>query len=235
MRPQEDHRRARRRRWRSPARAACPRRRASRSNRSKSPPRRPRPAATRTCETTFELEEPGATARRPRTSPCSCPEGVFGNPNAVTKCSADDFALEQCPTDSQVGVGDRPRQLRRRRKVPARHGPGLRHGVALRRRDRPLRLHRPGRQHPDQHPDPGADGERLRPDDDRHRDQPGRSRSRTADITIWGFPADGDHDDERFLQGSPGEPAGCPGEGSGLCASNHGSNPHQSAPPGLRR
>ena len=32
------------------------------------------------------------------------PTGIFGNPNAVTKCTSDDFALEECPMDSQVGV-----------------------------------------------------------------------------------------------------------------------------------
>ena len=33
----------------------------------------------------------------------------------------------------------------------------------------------------------------------------------TADITVWGFPAGEENDNERFLPGSPGNPAGCPG------------------------
>jgi hypothetical protein len=49
-----------------------------------------------------------------------------------------------------------------------------------------------------------------------------------ANIQIWGFPARGEHNGERFLKGSPGNPAGCPGEASGACASNQGSNEHQS-------
>ena len=32
-----------------------------------------------------------------------------------------------------------------------------------------------------------------------------------AELTFWGFPADADHDAERFPKGSPGQPAGLPG------------------------
>ncbi len=38
-----------------------------------------------------------------------------------------------------------------------------------------------------------------------------RSRSRRANFTIWGFPADPEHDIERFHPGEPGDPPGCPG------------------------
>ena len=47
-----------------------------------------------------------------------------------------------------------------------------------------------------------------------------------AAISVWGFPAAIENDDERFLPGSPGNPAGCPGLASARCASNNGQTPH---------
>ena len=47
-------------------------------------------------------------------------------------------------------------------------------------------------------------------------------------VVVWGLPADASHDKERFLQGAPGEPAGCPGEATVACASSGGSVPHPS-------
>jgi hypothetical protein len=32
------------------------------------------------------------------------PQGLFGNPNAITRCTASDFALHECPVASQAGV-----------------------------------------------------------------------------------------------------------------------------------
>src|SRR4029077_6849737 len=32
------------------------------------------------------------------------PRGMFGNPNASTPCTAADFAQQQCPVNSQVGI-----------------------------------------------------------------------------------------------------------------------------------
>ena len=34
----------------------------------------------------------------------NAPEGVFGNINAITNCTPSDFALDQCPPNSQVGL-----------------------------------------------------------------------------------------------------------------------------------
>ena len=47
-----------------------------------------------------------------------------------------------------------------------------------------------------------------------------------AKMTVWGFPAETKNDIERFLPGSPGNPAGCPGSATALCASNNGQAPH---------
>ena len=48
-----------------------------------------------------------------------------------------------------------------------------------------------------------------------------------GDITIWGFPAADENNNSRFLKGKVGSPAGCPLNGSALCASNFGASPHQ--------
>ena len=48
----------------------------------------------------------------------------------------------------------------------------------------------------------------------------------SAKMTVWGFPAETKNDIERFLPGSPGNPAGCPGSATALCASNNGQAPH---------
>jgi hypothetical protein len=39
-----------------------------------------------------------------------------------------------------------------------------------------------------------------------------------AKMSVWGFPADGGHNVDRFAKGSPGNPAGCPGSETTECA-----------------
>ena len=34
----------------------------------------------------------------------NAPQGVFGNPDAITHCTSSDFALDQCPSNSQAGL-----------------------------------------------------------------------------------------------------------------------------------
>ncbi len=40
-----------------------------------------------------------------------------------------------------------------------------------------------------------------------------------AEFTVWGFPADPEHDTERFSPGEPGSPPGCPGSEDTSCNS----------------
>lgn len=54
-------------------------------------------------ETFFELEAPGAPEAAQNVI-FDAPTGVFGNPRAVVQCSSSDFALDQCPASSQVGL-----------------------------------------------------------------------------------------------------------------------------------
>src|ERR1051325_11193440 len=35
----------------------------------------------------------------------NAPTGVFGNPNALTRCPSDDFALTECTPNAQAGLG----------------------------------------------------------------------------------------------------------------------------------
>ncbi|HEY7256481.1 MAG TPA: hypothetical protein VH476_07325 [Solirubrobacterales bacterium] len=52
--------------------------------------------------TEFKLGEPDKQAAK--TVTFEAPEGIFGNPNAVTRCTSADFALSECPVNSQIGV-----------------------------------------------------------------------------------------------------------------------------------
>jgi hypothetical protein len=54
-------------------------------------------------ETSFALANPG-TPEAAKNVTVNMPEGVFGNPNAVTKCGSAEFALDECPTSSQAGL-----------------------------------------------------------------------------------------------------------------------------------
>jgi hypothetical protein len=53
--------------------------------------------------TTFALEAPGDPEAAKNVT-FNAPEGVFGNPNALTRCTAADYALMECPLNSQAGV-----------------------------------------------------------------------------------------------------------------------------------
>ena len=155
------------------------------------------------------------------------PQGLFGNPNAVTKCTSVNFALSQCSTDSQVGYisvranfsGD-PNFLL---------GSAPLFSMQSDSTDETARFAfiAPIAQVPINIPvavRTGGDyGVRMTVS--------GISQTipfASAQIALWGLPADEIHDKERFLQGSPGETAGCPGEATAECASSGGSAPHPS-------
>ena len=155
------------------------------------------------------------------------PQGLFGNPNAVTKCTSVNFALSQCSTDSQVGYisvranfsGD-PNFLL---------GSAPLFSMQSDSTDETARFAfiAPIAQVPINIPvavRTGGDyGVRMTVS--------GISQTipfASAQIALWGLPADEIHDKERFLQGSPGKPAGCPGEATAECASSGGSAPHPS-------
>ena len=53
--------------------------------------------------TSFTLSSPGAPEAA-RNITFKAPEGIFGNPNAVTQCTSASFAFDRCPSNSQIGV-----------------------------------------------------------------------------------------------------------------------------------
>ena len=53
--------------------------------------------------TSFTLANPG-NPEAARNVTFNAPKGLFGNPNAVTRCTAADFGLDACPSDTQVGL-----------------------------------------------------------------------------------------------------------------------------------
>jgi hypothetical protein len=177
-------------------------------------------------ETRFELADPGNNEAAENVG-VQLPRGVFGNPNAVSKCSADDFALEQCPTDSQVGVVTVRANFSGDEKFLLGTAPVFDMASASADETARFSFIAPVADIPINIP------VRVRTGSDYGLTMTvtGISQSiplSAARIDIWAFPALGEHDNERFLIGSPGNPAGCPGEASGACASNNGSNPHQS-------
>ena len=53
--------------------------------------------------TSFTLAAPGEPEAA-QTVIFNAPTGVFGNPNALTRCTSADFALTQCTPNSQAGL-----------------------------------------------------------------------------------------------------------------------------------
>src|ERR1044072_925368 len=155
------------------------------------------------------------------------PEGVFGNPNAVPTCAVSDFALSKCPLGSQVGtitvranhagdpeyllgtapIYDLAVQVEGETARLAFIAPVLNLPISM-----PINV-RTGSDYGLRMTISGIT--QLMP-------------LASADLTVWGFPADDSKADERFLPGKPGLPAGCPEQATALCASNNDQAPHLS-------
>jgi hypothetical protein len=139
------------------------------------------------------------------------PTGVFGNPQAVPRCSNIDFAFNECPSFSQVGwIGIRANY---------EGDPLHTFGVA-----------------PVYDMEPAGETETARfaftvPGVNIPITIPIKVRTasdygltvvvsgitqqiplREANLVVWGFPASVENDEMRFPIGKPGEPSSCPGE-----------------------
>lgn len=145
----------------------------------------------------------------------NAPRGLFGNPSVLTACASIDFALQQCPPNSQAGLIT----------IRAQYEgiPNYLLGTA------PIYTVEPG-------PDEAARFSFYVPVLNIPIAIPVSVRSATdyglrftvsgitqkvplseADLTFWGFPANPEHDVYRFGKGSPGNPAGCPELGDASC------------------
>ena len=158
------------------------------------------------------------------------PEGVFGNPNAVAKCTLRRLRAQRnarpTPRSGLITIranyDGNPNNLL---------GTAPIYNMDARGDDETarLRLHRPDRSTSRSTiPISGPHRRRLRPALDRHRNHPGDPARRRADITIWGFPADPEHDNERFPKGSPGQPGRLPGRGERRLRVQRRPNPQPS-------
>ena len=163
-------------------------------------------------ETTFTLKDPG-NPEAAKNVIFNAPQGLFGNINAIAKCTAADFAFDQCPANSQVGLmtvsddsgllGTTPiyglvpqadQTALLKIIVPTLNIPIAIPITVRTATDYGLRF-------------TVSDITQLTP-------------LASVDMKIWGFPADPIHNNERFAKGSPGNPAGCPGLTDASCISS---------------
>jgi hypothetical protein len=178
-------------------------------------------------ETSFTVEHPGMPDSV-RDAAVQLPEGLFGNPSAAEKCTAEDFALTQCPADSQVGIIT----------VKANYG-GFERTLLGTAPIFDMESQSPGETARFAFIAPIANVPINIPISVRTNSDYGLTMTVSgisqqiplfsADITIWAFPAAAVHDNERFTKGSPGAPAGCPGQATPSCASQGGESPHPSS------
>src|SRR5262249_53333279 len=169
--------------------------------------------------TTFALEDPGEPEAASEVI-LNLPEGLFGNPNAITRCTSADFALAQCPVETQAGlitihanylgdpdyllgtapVYDVEPQAGEETARFAFYAPSINIPISI-----PVEVRT------------GSDyGLRTR--------VAGISQLiplAGVELAIWGFPAAGSHNSQRFGKGSPGAPSGCPGLADASCTSPH--------------
>jgi hypothetical protein len=162
----------------------------------------------------FSLDAPGAPESA-RNVAVNTPEGVFGNPNAITRCSSVDFALTKCPSSSQAGLitvranhggveekllGTAPIFIR----VPEANQTAL-FAFVVPTLNIPVSIPVTVRSASDY-------GLRFTVSELTQL-----APLAKANLVFWGFPADETNDDQRFPKGSPGNPAGCPGLANSSC------------------
>ncbi len=159
--------------------------------------------------TSFRLASPGQPEAA-RQVVFNMATGYFGNPNAATRCTSLDFALDGCPSGSQVGlitvhakVGADPDKLLGTAPiydlVPQNAEQTALFAFVLPTLGIPINIPVAVRT--------GGDyGLRF--------SVSGISQVTplaAADLTFWGYPALPSHDGQRFPRGTPGAPPSCPG------------------------
>jgi hypothetical protein len=164
--------------------------------------------------TSFSLANPGGSEAA-RDVTVRTPEGIFGNPNAVTNCSSADFALQSCSSGAQIGLIS----VRGSYEGEPDHLFGTAPLYAV-----------------DPTGEATASFAFIVPTLNIPINIPVEVRTATdfgltftvhnitqsfplasADMTFWGFPAYSIHDAQRFPKGKPGEPSNCPGIESTSC------------------
>jgi hypothetical protein len=164
--------------------------------------------------TSFMLDEPGVEEAA-RNVIFEAPEGIFGNPYAITHCTSVDFALAKCPATSQAGLvtvyanykGDTHRLLGTAPifDVEPQAEQTALFAFIVPTLDIPINI-------PVAVRTAGDYGLRFTVQE--------ISQSTPlagANLTFWGFPSKDEHDAERFPKGSPGNPSNCPELSSAAC------------------
>ncbi len=157
--------------------------------------------------TTFALESPGAPEAA-RNVIFNAPQGVFGNPYAITHCTSADFALDQCPSNSQAGLITVYANYEGSSKYLLGTAPifDLEPQVS---QTALFAFIVPTLNIPISIPV----GVRTTTDYGLSftvQDITQVTPLAAANMTFWGFPADESHNSERFPKGAPGEPSNCP-------------------------
>jgi hypothetical protein len=148
------------------------------------------------------------------------PQGMFGNPNAVPKCSSVDFALFRCAPISQAGfvtvrgkyegigdnlLGTAPLFVLESRSPTET----TRFGFIVPQLNIPISIPVSLRTTTDY-------GVRLTVSEVTQQ-----IPLAGFNMIVWGFPAKPEHDASRFAIGQPGEPSNCPGSFSSECTGPH--------------
>jgi len=164
--------------------------------------------------TRFKLQGAGAPEAAKNIT-FNAPQGVFGNPAVLTACDALNFALQACPSNSQVGLitiranylGD-PDFLLGTVPIYSIETAGdeaARFGFVAPVVNIPIAIPVTVR---------SASDYGLRFTVSGITETTPLSE---ADLTFWGFPADSSHDAQRFPKGSLEHPAGCPEQADASC------------------
>jgi hypothetical protein len=157
--------------------------------------------------TSIVIEEPGEPEVVQDVA-IDLPTGVFGNPGAISKCRSSDFAINACTPASQAGLvtiranyENDPEFLLG--TVPVYNMETVSEDEAARISfvapivNIPITVPISVRSDSDYGLRLGVTGISQ------------QVPLRSADFTIWGFPADPEHDRQRFKIGSPGNPPAC--------------------------
>ena len=144
------------------------------------------------------------------------PEGVFGNPGAIYKCEAADFAINDCQPGSQAGIVSLVSNYQGTPNTVLGTAPVYNMRTIDEEETARLAFVAPLVNVPIGVPIS------VRSGTDYGLKMTAQSISQTvalsaAEFSIWGFPADPEHNSERFHPGAPGEPPGCVGDTSTDC------------------
>jgi hypothetical protein len=144
------------------------------------------------------------------------PVGVFGNPGAIYKCEAADFALNECQPGSQAGIVVIFSNYEGTPNTTLGTAPVYNVKTIDEEETARLAFVAPTVNIPIGIP------VSVRSGSDYGLRMEANSISQTValsatNFTIWGSPSDPEHDVDRFHPGEPGEPPGCPGLGSTGC------------------